>query len=163
MRAERLLSLMQSRHDQGNQYVEPNTVTYNVVINACTFSKHSDDRKDAFEIAFRVFKQMTLKAFMPDTVIYTSLLNVCQYRLPKTDKKRRFIVSKFLFTECCKAGFVNDFVLGALKKVVTEEQYVHLVGSREQSCSHLPPGWTRMIRKRFTGKKWVGSNYSKRV
>jgi len=33
---------------------------------------------------------------------------------------------------------VNDYVLGALKKVVTKEQYIQLVGSGEQSSSNLP-------------------------
>jgi len=36
------------------------------------------------------------------------------------------------------------------------------VGSGEQSSSNLPSKWTRMIAKRFTGRKSVGSKYSKR-
>ena len=137
-------------------------MTCNVVINACAFSKHPDDRKDAFEIAFRVFKETTLKDLRPDAVTCKSLLNGCHYCLPKTDEKRRFIVSKFLFKECCEAGFVDGYLLGALKNVVTKEQYIHLVGSGEQSSSHLPSNWTRMIPQRLKGKNLVGSNYAKR-
>ena len=102
-----------------------------------------------------------MKEVTPNAVTYTSLLNVCRNCLPKTDTKNRFILPKALFKECSKAGFVDEYFLGALKKVVTKEQYIQLVGSGEQSSSILPSEWTRMIPKRLKGRKTVGSKYSK--
>jgi hypothetical protein len=98
---------MQKQHDEGNKSVIPNTVTYTSVINACAFSKHPDDRKGAFEVAFRVFKKMSLKKVTPNAVTYTSLLNVCRNFLSTTDKENRFLLSQYLFKECSKAGFVK--------------------------------------------------------
>ena len=45
------------------------------------------------------------------------------------------------------SGFADDYVLGALKQVVTIKQYSHLVGSSKQGSSHLPTDYIRMVPK----------------
>jgi hypothetical protein len=95
VRAEHLLSLMQRQHAKGNSFVIPNTRSYTSVINACAFAFHPSDRKDAFEIAFRVYKQMSLKDLRPDAVTYTSLLYVYRNCLSTTDKENRFFLSQY--------------------------------------------------------------------
>ena len=144
-RAERILTLMQNQHDEGNNVVKPNAHTYNTVINACALTKRHEEYANAFDIAFRVFHQMTVKNVKPDAVTYSSLLNVCRNLLPRKDVERRYMVAKSLLEECCAAGYVNDYVLNALRQTVSEDQYIELVGSLEKSSHHLPRHWTRNI------------------
>lgn len=43
MKAERILTLMQNHHEEGNNFVKPNSHTYNSVINACALTKRHEE------------------------------------------------------------------------------------------------------------------------
>jgi hypothetical protein len=99
---------MQKQYEEGNTALKPNTAAYNAVLSACAFTRHEEDREEAFRIAFRLFNEMSSrKSFHPDNYTYTILLSVCEYLLPKEQVERRFLNAKKLFEQCCETGYVN--------------------------------------------------------
>jgi pentatricopeptide repeat protein len=142
-RAERILTSMHKKYtEEGNKALKPTKWTYNNVINACALTRHEQDKKEALTIAFRLYDLMiSMDELRPDAFSYTFLLKACDALI--TEEDRRLCVATSLFEECCKAGYVNNFVLTALRKAMPERHYIQLVGSTKCSTRGLPGQWTR--------------------
>ena len=143
-RAEHILIAMENLYKKtGDPDVKPNVHTANAVCNACAFTKVDHDKKEALEIAFRVFDWInSQKDMQADAYTYTILLSVCANLLPREDRATRFAHARDFFGSCCKSGYVNDYVMRKLRQTVTEEEYLSLVNYRTEFAS-LPREWTR--------------------
>jgi len=144
-RAEQILnSMIASFEETGDYDSKPNVHTANAVCNACAFTKRDEDRRDALQIAFRVYDWLSAQPKMePDAYTYTILLSVCSNLLPREDRASRFSHSKSFFEKCCESGHVNDYVLRKLRQTVSEQEYLTLVDY--QGAVTLPPSWTRKV------------------
>lgn len=153
-RAEQILNGMQRLYEKtGDPDVRPNVHTANAVCNACAFTKIEEDRAEALEIAFRVFRWiMKQKDMQADAYTYTILLSVCANLLPREDRATRFAHARAFLESCIQNGYVNDYVLRKLRQTVTEEEYTSLVGqeynnnNNHSATNNLPSSWTRNVR-----------------
>lgn len=117
----------------------------NVFLQACAFSKNDEDRKEALQIAFRVFDWLANQSEMePDSYTFTILLSVCANLLPREDGNVRFLHAQAFFVACRDAGHVNDYVLRKLRQTVNEDEFLNLIEYRtDVSAAGMPSSWTR--------------------
>jgi hypothetical protein len=137
-RAADILASMCKLYEEGkNTRVKPDVRTYTLVINACAYTKHKKEHREALAIALRTFDQLkSQKDIIPNSFIFCNILYACKNLIPKDSETYRISLAKEFFELCSKAGYVNDYVLRALEKTVSRQQYIELVGNAERS-SHL--------------------------
>lgn len=163
-RCEAILNGMIKRYEAtGDEDSRPNVHTANAVCNACAFSKHEDDRKEALEIAFRVFDWLASQLdLQPDSYTYTILLSVCANLIPRHETATRYAHAKAFFESCRDAGYVNDYVLRKLRQTVSEQEYLGLIEFRPDNIASLPPAWTRNTKPDAPSKNRKNKWHSRR-
>jgi hypothetical protein len=69
----------------------------------------------------------------------TDLLKACDTLNP-TNEDKRINIARAIFEECCKAGYVNNFVLNDLRKVLSKRNSVQLFDITKCCFMGLPAG-----------------------
>ncbi|KAL7446960.1 hypothetical protein ACHAXM_010703 [Skeletonema potamos] len=154
--AQRAWSLLDEMKANG---VQPNSFTYNYIINCCAHEESQDDndQRISFEIAIKAFQELrkmassnnsddescSTDAYHPDSFTYAFMLKACTNLLSPSPFRTK--VATQIFKECCKTGYCNDEVIKRLRWCVDTDNYNSLIGisKREVKMDDMPSSWGR--------------------
>jgi hypothetical protein len=71
-------------------------------------------------------------------------LIACDTLIP-TNEDENINIARAMFEESDKAGYVDNFVLAGLRRILLKRNYVQLVDSTKSCSAGLPGSWTRNI------------------
>lgn len=95
------------------------------------------------EIANMMLKELQESPYgKPDQVTYGSFMKACQYQMVESES--RYQVINVIFKKCCRDGQVGHLILSQLKYVVSESQFLELVGKPVEDdfkLHDLPVEW----------------------
>jgi hypothetical protein len=77
--------------------------------------------------------------------VYVELLEACRRLAPKLERSKGF---EMIFKDCADRGYVNEYVLHKLRKVVSPDLYPRLTNQdprREPSIEAIPDDWKRNV------------------
>lgn len=138
--------------------VQPNSFTYNYIINCCAQEACHDEQRISFEIAIKAFQELRTMAassnnydenscltdtYHPDSFSYAFMLKACTNLLQPSPFRTK--VATQIFKECCKSGYCNDEVIKRLRWCVDTENFYSLVGTatRKVQMDEIPSSWSR--------------------
>ncbi len=139
--------------------VQPNSFTYNYIINCCAqeASKDDNEQRISFEIAIKAFQELrkmassnnnddescSTDAYHPDSFTYAFMLKACTNLLPPSPFRTK--VATQIFKECCKSGYCNDEVIKRLRWCVDTDNFYSLIGTstRDVQMDDMPSSWRR--------------------
>lgn len=128
------------------QKVEPNTVTYTSVLNACEHTNGDVDSKaEALRIALETFSIMQKSQHIkPNNITFRTIISTVGRLVENQNHTQRNNIISKLFELCCEAGQVDEIVLKNIKKY-TPGLYEKLPKSYLDSAElcDLPNNWVR--------------------
>ena len=159
-RANKLYHDMKKLYLAGNQYVRPNVIAVNAVLNACAFTTTGDDirlQNRVVEIAHSILKELEQSPNVfgkPDQVTYGTFMKTCANQMPDSHTRQQIV--EILFKKCAKDGQVGDLVFQQFRCMASEELYQQLIGRsisdttirledlpKEWSCNVVEGKWRR--------------------
>ena len=130
-----------SRMKRGSPQSQPNTLSYNAVLNTCEFTLTADikEAEETFRVACATFDEMRSRKVKLSHVTYGSFLGVIANHMPKSDVRTDLV--ELVFKRCVQEGKVSPLVLKKLKRAtVSSSLYEDLLEG--YSADDLPTDWT---------------------
>eukprot|EP00592_Proboscia_alata_P006901 CAMPEP_0194359606 /NCGR_PEP_ID=MMETSP0174-20130528/6873_1 /TAXON_ID=216777 /ORGANISM="Proboscia alata, Strain PI-D3" /LENGTH=1110 /DNA_ID=CAMNT_0039130599 /DNA_START=209 /DNA_END=3538 /DNA_ORIENTATION=+ len=139
-KAQELCMRMNELHIAGNVNLKPDGVTYNSVLNACQYTKGTDDdKKNALYIGLKVF-DTAKKESKNDSLSYGAMLGVLNNLMTgQKDTKTRLQSTVKVFKTCCAEGKVSDQVVQNLRRRMPNNLFSQLTSGK--NISDFPPEW----------------------
>lgn len=137
--AEKLLNRMKILR------VEPNTFTYNYVIN-CAASETLEDeaiKMEAFKIALKAFTSLRRSSYATDCYTYNFFLKACTL-LPASSIRYKIVTEAF--RECCDQGKLSNESLSRLRNCLDSASLQSLLQCDTLSVHDLNPQWSGRVR-----------------
>jgi hypothetical protein len=170
-----LLQIMIDLHKKdGSQFMKPNVICYNTVLNACAFSASpgtsESERRQALAVAVRTFNLMRQSgdSNIVDAVSYGNMLKACANLLPPGDQ--RSAIASRLFASCCADGLVGGMCLDEIRRCMPPSLFLSLLADcgydtpqRQQRKTYsvtlveLPQKWTRNVASTDMASRQRGS------
>ena len=170
-----LLQIMINLHENdGSQFMKPNVICYNTVLNACAFSASpgtsESERRQALAVAVRTFNLMRQSgdSNIVDAVSYGNMLKACANLLPPGDQ--RSAIASRLFASCCADGLVGGMCLDEIRRCMPPSLFLSLLADcgydtlqRQQRKTYsvtlveLPQKWTRNVASTDMASRQRGS------
>ena len=126
------------------QNVQPNTITYTSVLNACEHTYgDAESKAEALRIALETFSIMQKSQHVtPNNITFRTIISAVGRLVDNQNLSQRGTIISKLFELCCEAGQVDEIVLKNIKKY-TPGLYEKLPKSYLDSAkmSDLPDNW----------------------
>lgn len=127
------------------QFLKPNVVAVNAVMNACAYTTPGDiqEQNRAMEIAHNRLKDLEDSDYgSPDHITYGTFLKVCANQMPDCSTRQQ--IMEVIFKKSIRDGQAGNLVLQQLKIMGPSELYTHLTGHSIEDnirMESLPNEW----------------------
>jgi len=141
----------------GKQFLRPNNVVYNSVLNACAFSVGDlEEQSRSIEIANAMLVDINGSPYAkPDQVTYGTYLKVVNNQIPFGESRDRVVET--IFRRCARDGMVGEMVMKQMREMGKEEVYENLAGRTfwgDARLADLPSSWTCNVIEGKKRRRW---------
>lgn len=144
LKSRAVLNQQTALYKDGLDRCKPDVYSFSSVLGSCaSLGGAKTERRAAFEVARRTFKEMCVLGVSPNHVTYGTMLKACARLLPHGKERVRY--TREYFKMACKNGCVGDMVMRRFQQAASDDQYRGLMSGARRN--DLPADWIASVPK----------------